>query len=300
MNAEDIKLASSIGKFISRFPEEWQEYQDWLRDIITSRQAFQSRHSEWRATLLFRWRLAYFVTYVGSTIIVHQLYGFFRHGSTAITARNDEDSSLLTHQYFFILRRLSTLLAVAELTFCAIAALTGIMLAFYYEPTAMGAHRSLGAIATQVHHGALILSLHDVAGNSLIVLALIQIVVMFLGRQFLSSWLTAWVSGLFLSIAAIGLSWTAIILNWDQIGFWRFKIELGTIGSLPIVGPGLRAVLTGGGGISSLTLQHMYTLHSYILAIAAMLLSIAHLTALIYQERTQTPAAALQPRSLRQ
>jgi quinol-cytochrome oxidoreductase complex cytochrome b subunit len=292
MSTKDIKFASSVSKLLSHFPEEWQDYQDWLRDIIASRQMLQANHPNWRATLLFYWRLVYFVAYVSSMIAIHRLYGFWRYGRMAgLQEAGGEDHS--RNWYFFILRRFATLLAVAELTLCGIAALTGIMLAFYYEPTAMGAHRSLVAIATQISHGTLILSLHDIAGNGLIILALVQLVVMFLGRQFLLSWLVAWMSGLLLTVSAIGLSWTAILLNWDQIGFWRFKIELGTLAAIPLVGAKLREILTGGAGISSLTLQHMYTLHSYVLAIAAILLSVTHLTGLIFQEQTWKPGDSL-------
>jgi quinol-cytochrome oxidoreductase complex cytochrome b subunit len=192
-------------------------------------------------------------------------------------------------QYRYILQRMATLLAVVELTFCGIAALTGVMLAFYYQPTALGAYRSLSMIANDVTNGTLILSLHNVAGNGLIVLALIQIVVMFLGREFLLSWFTAWISGIGLALTAMALSWTAVVLAWEQTGFWRFKIELNILGSLPWVGPMLRDVLSGGSGISSFTLQHMYMVHSYVLAIAAILISITHLTALIFQEQQWQP-----------
>ncbi len=37
--------------------------------------------------------------------------------------------------------------------------------------------------------------------------------------------------------------------------------------------------------MSSLTLQHMYTLHSHVLAIASLLLSVIHLAALLSQEQ---------------
>jgi len=69
-------------------------------------------------------------------------------------------------------------------------------------------------IDTEVN-GLLIHSIHDHAGNLLIAIALIQIVVMFLGRQFRTSWLTAWISGILLALTAIGLSWTAMILDWS-------------------------------------------------------------------------------------
>ncbi|MBW4532735.1 MAG: cytochrome b N-terminal domain-containing protein [Pleurocapsa minor HA4230-MV1] len=194
-------------------------------------------------------------------------------------------------QYRYILQRTATFLAVAELTLCAIAAFTGILLAFYYQPTALGAYKSLSMIVNEVTNGSLILSLHNLAGHSLIVLALVQIVVMFLGRQFLLSWLTAWISSICLALTAIGLSWTAIILNWEQTSFWRFKIELGIVASIPLVGSSLRDLLSGGDGINSITLQHMYALHSYILVIVAIFFSITHLTALICQEQNWKPEA---------
>ncbi len=108
---------------------------------------------------------------------------------------------------------------------------------------------------------------------------------MFLGERFRRSWLTAWISGIFFTLTAIGLSWTAIILDWSQIGFWRFKIELGTIEAIPLIGSYLRQILTGGAGVSTLTVAHMYTFHSYLLSGVAVVLSIMHLVALLFQER---------------
>jgi quinol-cytochrome oxidoreductase complex cytochrome b subunit len=293
MIERDKVLAGRVGKRLKDFPEAWQSYQDWLREIIDSHAVLRSQHPAWLATLIFRWRLIYFVIYVGSILVTQRFQRTYLLAMRAVgqpkDLPKDLDERTACRSSFSILRRLATVLAVAELTLCGLATFTGVMLAFYYESTAVGAHRSLSAIATQIPNGALILSLHDIAGNGLIVLTLVQLVVMFLGRQFLPSWLVAWVSGILLALAAIGLSWTAIVLNWDQIGFWRFKIELSIVETIPLIGPELRELLSGGGGISSLTLQHMYTLHSYLLAIAALLLSITHLTALILQEQTWKP-----------
>ena len=185
----------------------------------------------------------------------------------------------------FVLRRVSTILAVVVLTLTLTAGVTGILLAFYYEPTAGGAYRSLQTVTAEVNNGWLIRTIHDIAGNLVIGMALIQIVVMFLGERFRRSWLTAWISGIFFTLIAIGLSWTAIILDWSQIGFWRFKIELGTIESIPLIGSYLGQILTGGPGVSTLTVAHMYTLHSYLLSGVAVLLAIVHLVSLLFQER---------------
>ena len=187
--------------------------------------------------------------------------------------------------YAFVLRRLATVLAVVMLTLSSIAALTGILLAFYYEPTAGGAYNSLRAIATQIPNGWLIQRIHSLAGNGLIGVSLVEIVVMFLGERFRPSWITAWISGILLTLTAIGLSWTAILLDWTQIGYWRFTIELGTIEALPAIGSQLRNILTGGGAVNTVTVQHLFTIHSYLLSGGAIVLSIIHLTGLLLQEK---------------
>ncbi|MES1024667.1 cytochrome b N-terminal domain-containing protein [Gloeocapsa sp. BRSZ] len=187
--------------------------------------------------------------------------------------------------YEFVLRRLATILSVAIISLSVMAAVTGILLSFYYEPVAGRAYQSLNWIDTEIPNGLLIHSIHDIAGNALIVTALIQIVVMFLGRQFRSSWLTAWISGILLTLTGIGLSWTAIILDWSQVGYWRFRIELSTIEAIPFIGGTLRNILTGGGAVNTTTVAHLYTIHSYLLSVGAIALAIVHLWGLLQQEK---------------
>jgi cytochrome b6 len=189
--------------------------------------------------------------------------------------------------YSFVLRRLATILAVVILSLSLTAALTGILLSFYYEPTAGGAYNSLRIIKFQIPNGWLIQRIHEIAGNGLIAASLIEIVVMFLGEKFRPSWLTAWISGILLTLTAIALGWTAMLLDWTQLGYWRFTIELGTVEVIPVVGPLLRTIITGGGAINTVTVAHLYTLHSYILSIGALILAVIHLGGVLLQEKEQ-------------
>ncbi|MEA5550447.1 cytochrome b N-terminal domain-containing protein [Anabaena cylindrica UHCC 0172] len=182
------------------------------------------------------------------------------------------------------LRRLATVLSVVVLTLSLIYISTGVLLSFYYEPTAGGAYHSLEMIKTQVPYGWLFYTTHEIAGNAVIAIALINLIVMFLGRQFRPSWLTAWISGILLTLSAIGLNWTAMLIGWDQLGYWRFQIELGTIESIPLIGGQLRDILVGGGAINTLTVQHLYSLHSYVIGATTIILAVVHLSALLWQE----------------
>ncbi|MEM8831615.1 MAG: cytochrome b N-terminal domain-containing protein [Cyanobacteria bacterium P01_G01_bin.19] len=190
-------------------------------------------------------------------------------------------------QFNLKLRRTATILAIAILTLAFIAAISGILIAFYYQPAAGKAYQSLAEIKETIPYGWLIYSLHNLAGNGIIAVSLIQIMVMFLGRQFRRSWFTAWVSGILLTLSTMALGWTAMILAWNQLGFWRLKVELGTIASIPLIGKTLSNILTGGGGINTTTIVHFYTIHSYVLSVVAIALSAIHLIALMIQEREQ-------------
>ena len=194
---------------------------------------------------------------------------------------------MLTQESRFdiVMRRTATILSVVIITFGLIAASTGIMLSIYYEPGSGRAYQSLRMITEQIEYGWLFRKVHYIAGNGIIVAALIQIVVIFLGRKFSKSWYTAWIGGIFLTLTVIGLSWTSMILAWDQVGFWRFSIELGTIEAIPFIGQQLREILTGGSSISILTVQRLYTIHSYILSIAAIALSVVHLFSVLWVEK---------------
>lgn len=189
--------------------------------------------------------------------------------------------------YAFVLRRVATILAIVILTLSLTTAFTGVLLAFYYEPTAGGAYNSLKVIATEIPNGWLIQRIHNIAGNGVIGVSLVQIVVMFLGERFNRNWLTAWISGILFTLCAIALGWTAMLLDWTQIGYWRFKVELGTIETIPVIGSQLRDIITGGGAINTLTVQHLYTLHSYMLSIGAVILAIIHLGGLLLQEKEE-------------
>ena len=80
-----------------------------------------------------------------------------------------------------------------------------------------------------------------------------------------------------------------MLLDWTQLGYWRFQIELGTVEAIPIIGSLLRIILTGGGAVNTVTVAHMYTLYSYILSIGALILAIIHLGGLLLQEKEEKP-----------
>ena len=199
-----------------------------------------------------------------------------------------------TLRYRSLLPKLATIVASAMLTLWAVAAITGVAIAYYYTPDTNVAHSSIEYINTQVTNGWLIRSLHSIAGNGIIAVSLVQIIIMFLGRRMVGGWIVGWISGIFLTLSTIGLGWTAMDLDWSQLGYWRFKIELSIIESIPALGGSIRQFLLGGDGISTITLQHLFTIHSYLLSTVALVLSLVHLAGTFINSRTpvELPADA--------
>jgi cytochrome b6 len=72
-------------------------------------------------------------------------------------------------------------------------------------------------------------------------------------------------------------------------------VELGIIESIPLVGAQIRDILTGGGGVATPTVLHMYMLHSYVLPLVAVGLAVVHLGGLLVQERELQGAIARLP-----
>jgi cytochrome b6 len=191
-----------------------------------------------------------------------------------------------TLHYKFLLRKLATILAITTFVLCLIAAVTGVSLAFYYTPSTTGAYSSIAYINNQVNNGWLIRSLHNISGNGLVAVSLVQIIVMFFGREMLGGWIVGWISGIFLTLTAIGLGWTAMSLEWSQLGYWRLNIELTIIESVPLIGRSLRQLLLGGDAVSTVSLEHLYTIHSYLLSAVALVLSLVHLVSTFFNSLT--------------
>ncbi len=185
-------------------------------------------------------------------------------------------------RYGSALRKLATVLAIAIFALCLVAAITGVSLAFYYTPSSTDAYSSIAYINDRVTNGWLIRSLHNIAGNGLIAVSLVQIVIMFLGRHLLGGWIVGWISGIFLTLSAIGLGWTAMNLEWSQLGYWRLKIELSIIESIPAIGDFLRQLLLGGDALGTISLEHLFTIHSYLLSAVALVLSLVHLVSMVF------------------
>lgn len=159
-----------------------------------------------------------------------------------------------------------------------ILVVTGVLLSFYYRPSAQQAHPSIQHLVSRVSFGWLIRDLH-VWSASLIVLALLAHMARVLfDAAYKPPRETNWLIGLLLLVVVLAFGATGYLLPWDQWAYWTVTEVLGAVAALPVLGVAAVEVLTGDEFVSGATLSRFFALHVIVLPWIAFALLGYHFT----------------------
>lgn len=148
-------------------------------------------------------------------------------------------------------------------------AVTGILLATVYRPTAQEAYNSVKALDSSAV-GHFVRSLHSWGANFMVVLVVLHLLrVFFVGAYKRPRELT-WVLGVILLIATLGLAFTGYLLPWDQEGYWATTVGTAMAGYVPLIGNFLLRLMRNGVQVTGATLTRFYSIH--MLALPALIL----------------------------
>ncbi|HLG14460.1 MAG TPA: cytochrome bc complex cytochrome b subunit [Blastocatellia bacterium] len=137
---------------------------------------------------------------------------------------------------------------------------TGLMLAFYYQPSAETAYESTLLIIREVNFGWYVHQMHYWGGNALIALLAVRLVRFFVHGVYKAPRELFWVFGVVLLFLSVNAALTGSLLPWDQQSYWSVTRGLEVIGTLPVVGY-IASFLVGGFDLLSGTLLRFYVLH---------------------------------------
>lgn len=151
--------------------------------------------------------------------------------------------------------------------FC-IQVVTGILLLFYYKPSAAEAFESVKFIMTKVEFGWLVRSVHSWSANLMVLSAFAHLFSTFFLKSYRRPRELTWITGAFLFFVVLGLGFTGYLLPWNELSFFATKVGTQIAGSVPIVGSYLRTILRGGEEVSDATLTRFFAFHVMILPIA--------------------------------
>lgn len=151
-------------------------------------------------------------------------------------------------------------LAILALLLLGFLMLTGIMLAFYYQPTPSEAYESTTVIVRDVSFGWFVHQVHGWAAHALLLVLLVRIWRFYFQGLYKPPREALWVIAVLIFLAATHADLTGRLLGWTGQGYWTTVRAIEILYSLPVLG-GLFAYLIGGTSVDSLVLTRFYFLH---------------------------------------
>jgi quinol-cytochrome oxidoreductase complex cytochrome b subunit len=152
---------------------------------------------------------------------------------------------------------------------------TGILLLFYYRPSAEEAYESVRFLMAEVEFGWLIRSIHAWAANLMIFTLFVHLFSVWLLKAYRPPRELTWLSGMVLLSLALGFGFTGYLLPWNELAYFATKVGSEIMGAIPLVGSFLRRLLRGGDEVTGATLMRFYGIHVAVLpALTTLLLSL--------------------------
>ena len=164
-------------------------------------------------------------------------------------------------------------LGSAALTAFIVQALTGGILAMYYEPSSSidpvtgkpVAYSTIESITSELTLGWLVRGMHRWGASVFIILLFLHMGRVFLFGAYKYPRELNWLIGVVLLTMALGEGLTGYLLPWDQTAYWATVVAININANAPIVGPYLGEFLRGGAEIGNDTLARFYSLHMLVI-----------------------------------
>lgn len=153
---------------------------------------------------------------------------------------------------------------------------TGILLLFYYRPSAEGAFESVQFLMAEVKFGWLIRSIHSWGANLMVLTLFVHLFSTLLLKAYRKPREITWMSGVALFALALGLGFTGYLLPWNELAFFATRVGTEIPAVFPVVGDFMKEMLRGGENISGATLTRFYALHISVLPGLVILIVLLH------------------------
>lgn len=154
---------------------------------------------------------------------------------------------------------------------------TGVLLMFYYVPTADHAYASTQYIIHDVDYGWFLLSYHFWGSSAMVVCVFAHMSQVFLWGAYKKPRELIWVVGLALFALVMGFGFTGYLLPWDQRAFWATTVGVEIMDKIPVIGDFLARFLKGGAIPGQMTLSRFFVIHVMVLPAALIGLAGLHL-----------------------
>jgi quinol-cytochrome oxidoreductase complex cytochrome b subunit len=155
--------------------------------------------------------------------------------------------------------------------------ISGILLLFYYRPSAEEAYESVQFLMAEVEFGWLIRSIHAWSANLMIFALFVHLFSVLLLKAYRPPREVTWFSGVALLAIALGFGFTGYLLPWNELAYFATKVGTEITGAIPVLGRFLVRLLRGGDEVTGATLTRFYGIHVAVLPALVTLLLGLHL-----------------------
>ncbi len=181
-----------------------------------------------------------------------------------------KDVPVHRHTIWYYLGGMTLFLYVVQVT-------TGVLLLFYYRPSAEEAFESVQFLMAEVEFGWLVRSIHHWAANLMIVTLFLHLFSVLLLKAYRPPREITWLSGMALFGLALAFGFTGYLLPWNELAYFATRVGTEIVGVVPLAGEFLLRVARGGDDVSGATLTRFYAFHVAVLPAIAFAFLAVHL-----------------------
>ncbi len=171
----------------------------------------------------------------------------------------------------------------------------GILLAFYYSPSAASAWASTAYLNDQVAGGWFLRGLHHHGSSAMVIVMVLHLLQVVWAGAYRKPREVNWWSGLGMAGIVLAFALTGYLLPWDQKGYWATQVATGIMGTVP-GGEPVQHLVQGGNEYGNLTITRFFAIHVFVLPIALAGLLGLHLW--VFRKHGVTPPADMSDEEL--
>lgn len=188
----------------------------------------------------------------------------------------DQRGGLVEFHKWFLFRNVPKGLSwLHTLGFCLLIvfvnqAVTGSILAMYYQPSGDTAYESIQRIMFDFDFGWLVRGMHRWGASAMIVLMFLHMAASFMMGAYKYPRELTWITGVLILVTTLAMGLTGYLLVWDQRAFWASVVAINLNGTAPFLGPYISEFLRGGSDYTSDIIPRFYALHMLLIPGALM------------------------------
>ncbi len=153
---------------------------------------------------------------------------------------------------------------------------TGIMLAFYYEPSPKTAYSSVHYITHEAAFGWYLRSVHKWAATLMIAAVVLHQMRVFFTGAFRKPREINWMVGMTILLCTLVIGFTGYSLVYEQLSYWGATVGANIADNVPLIGSLAKRMLLGGETYNERTLSRFFVLHAAVLPVLLAMLVAIH------------------------